>query len=440
MVIGETRQPQSAALWQARIVCLSAFGPYLVGGMRTEQAVVFTLAAWTLITGWHRFIKTPSGLLPVIILWLALMTITLIGTFWRPEEIGGYGPQPVSHGIVILAWPLALMVLVWSWSAVVPATRLALLATRITVAGMCVNTAISGAETVTRNPVIIGVLPRFWDAPGSVQTVALNAAENFRYSGIFNQPAEAGMAYALALCALVYLAQIRAVGVRATAAGIILLGAGGLLTGSKVFLLGGIPVTLLMVLQDRRSRVRVVASTACAVSVLWLVAITGIAPAWAGGVEVSRLLHPSVTTWTAGRYGSDATLGPAMVDVLRSSPWYGFGAGGLNVPYDSLWLEVLVFAGIAGFALAVLTLLFMAVRCARLGCALGGAERRLAVAALIVAVETSPGLPSLTANRASLLLWMILGPLLAAPRVCVGEFMERPYRLRGITSMWRYVK
>ena len=39
-----------ATLWQARIVCLSAFGPYVAAGARTEQIVVFALAAWVLIT------------------------------------------------------------------------------------------------------------------------------------------------------------------------------------------------------------------------------------------------------------------------------------------------------------------------------------------------------------------------------------------------------
>jgi hypothetical protein len=408
----KTGRRERAVLWQARLACLSAFGPYIVSGMRTEQVVVFTLAIWTLATGWPHLMRGQPGLLPVMVLWLGLIAVTLIGTCWRPLEIGTYGTQPVSHGLAALLLPLALMMLAWSWSAHVPPARLALLAARIIVTGMCLNTSISVAQAATRNPQIIGILPRFWDAPGSNGSVALNAAANWRYTGIFNQPAEAGMAYALALCCLIYLAQIRGVRAGTTAAAILVLAAGGVLTGSKVFLIGAAPVTLLMTMRDHRSRARILASGACAVGALWLAAVGGAARAWAGDAEVSRLLNPSVALWSAGRYGTGATLGPVVADVLRSSPWYGFGAGGLAAAYDSLWVEVLIYAGVTGLILTALTLAVLAARCLYLRGHLDDLERRLACAALAVAVGASLGIPSLTVNRASVLLWLTLGPLL----------------------------
>ena len=385
----------------------------MVAGTRTEQVVVFALAIWTLITGWPHLMRGHTGLLPVMALWLGLIAVTLIGTCWRPLEIGAYGAQPVSHGLAALLLPLALMILVWSWSVHVPPARLALMASRIIITGMCLNTAISVAQTVTRNPQAIGILPRFWDAPGSNGSVALNAATNWRFTGIFNQPAEAGTAYALALCCLIYLAQIRVVRAKTTAAAFLVLAAGGVLTGSKVFLVGAIPIALLMMLRDRRSRARVLASGVCAASALWLAGVSGVAPAWAGGTGLSQLLHPSIAIWTSGRYGTGATLGPVVMDVLRSSPWYGFGAGGLAVAYDSLWAEVLIYAGVTGVIITALTLAVLATRCLHLRGHLHDAERRLACAALAVAVGASLGIPSLTANRASVLLWLTFGPLLA---------------------------
>lgn len=405
------REPSRATLWQARIVCLSAFGPYLAGGIRTEQAVVFALAVWALATGWQRLMHAPGGLLPVMAAWCALIGVALIGTSWRPAEIGGFGTQPVSHGLAELLWPLALMVLAWWWSGTVSPRRLVLLAARITVAGMCADAVISIAQALAGNPAVIGVLPHFWDAPGSAGSVALLAAGNSRYTGIFNQPAEAGTAYALALCCLIYLAQIRAVRGQVTAAGIALLVTGGVLTGSKVFLLGGLPVAVLMLAADR-SRLRVAAAAVCAAAALWLAALAGLAPAQAGGGSLGNILHPSLAEWTAGRYGSSATLAPAVADVLRSSPWYGFGAGSLAVAYDSMWLEVLAIAGLAGVILVAVVFVILAVKCAGLRYVLPAPDRRLAWAALAVAAGASFGLPSLSANRASVLLWMILGPLL----------------------------
>jgi len=92
-----------------------------------------------------------TGLLPVMALWLGLIAVTLIGTCWRPLEIGTYGAQPASHGLAALLLPLALMVLVWSWSAHVSPARMALLVSRIIVVGMCLNTAIQ-AQTDNDDP------------------------------------------------------------------------------------------------------------------------------------------------------------------------------------------------------------------------------------------------------------------------------------------------
>ena len=41
-------------VWQARIVALSVFDPYVTGVARTEQVVVSGPALWILVTGWPR--------------------------------------------------------------------------------------------------------------------------------------------------------------------------------------------------------------------------------------------------------------------------------------------------------------------------------------------------------------------------------------------------
>jgi hypothetical protein len=101
-------------------------------------------------------------------------------------------------------------------------------------------------------------------------------------------------------------------------------------------------------------------------------------------------------------------------DVLHASPWYGFGAGGLGLPYDSLWVQVLVLAGIAGLILAAVVLLMLALRLWRLRGVTGPAEWTLAGGVLVLAIGASLGLGSLTANRDATLLWLVLGILIAA--------------------------
>lgn len=101
-------------------------------------------------------------------------------------------------------------------------------------------------------------------------------------------------------------------------------------------------------------------------------------------------------------------------DVLHASPWYGFGAGGLATAYDSLWVQVLVLAGIAGVILVAVVLLMLAFRLWCLRGVTEPAEWNLAGAVLVLAIGASLALPSLTANRDVTLLWLVLGILIVA--------------------------
>ena len=131
-------------------------------------------------------------------------------------------------------------------------------------------------------------------------------------------------------------------------------------------------------------------------------------------MRLGAFLRPSAAEYTAGRYGAGGSLGPAVSDVLHASPWYGFGAGGLATAYDSLWVQVLVLADVAGVVFAAVALLMLAFRLWCLRGVTRPAEWRLAGAVLVLAVAASLRLPSLTANRDATLLWLVLGILIAA--------------------------
>lgn len=97
----EVGQPPRATLWQARIVCLSVFGPYVTGSARTEQIVVFASFGLMLIFGWPK-ITTARSIppMPFLVTWLGLDAIMLIGAVWRPFDPAFYGaPRPLTH------WP-----------------------------------------------------------------------------------------------------------------------------------------------------------------------------------------------------------------------------------------------------------------------------------------------------------------------------------------------
>ena len=143
---------------------------------------------------------------------------------------------------------------------------------------------------------------------------------------------------------------------------------------------------------------------------------------------LAGLMHPAerfLAKYTADRYGTGGTLGPVVSDVLHSSPWYGFGAGGLGVAYDSLWVEVLVLSGVTGVVVTASVMVMLGYRWLVLCGTLAAPESALTGAVLELAIGASFGLPSLTANRASTLLWLILGMLTAFRP-------ERGRRMRGL--------
>jgi thiol:disulfide interchange protein len=92
-------------------------------------------------------------------------------------------------------------------------------------------------------------------------------------------------------------------------------------------------------------------------------------------------------------------------------------------------VQVFVLAGLAGVILVAVVLLMLAFR---LWCLRGitePAEWNLAGAVLMLAIGASLGMPSLTANRAVTLLWLVLGIFIAAQSA--GSSVSRPPHRRA---------
>jgi len=406
-----------AAIWQARIVALSVFGPYVAGSARTEQVVVFSLFLWVMVTCGPRMMAARCGPTPFLLAWTGVFAVMLIATLSRPFDPAYLGSQPASHAMAALALPMALLVLTWYWTLSAEPAVVLRAAAPVVVAGMCVNTVLEVIQLSAGSVTAVGFLPHFWDAPAqAVGSVAGNAAENGRYTGIFSQPAEAGVAYGVALLLVIWLAR-RSWKPAAVTVCAVLLVTGGVITLSKVFLLAALPVAVMTVLRGR-GRIRVLATAAAVAALFWCAGSLGMLPGWhLGGVAFTSLAHPgtSLTSqYSARRYGAGGTLSGPAADVLMVSPAAGFGARGLGVAYDSLWLEILAVSGILGLAFAAAMITMLAARWARLRRALPRAEWHLAGGVLMLALAAAAGLPSLTANRCATLIWLVVGLLVCA--------------------------
>lgn len=405
------------ALWAAALVASSVFGPYVSGNLRLEQFVLIPVFAGVVVFGWPTLTVHRISPLPVLMTWLAIIGVVLIGTFWGTSALSPYGQQSIIHGLGAFATPVMLMTVTWFWTLRADTVSLVRLVAQIVCTAMTVNSIICIIQFAAKNARIFSFLPLFWSG-SSGQSVAAASAENGRYTGIFDQPAVSGIAYGLSLLCLIYLARTSArrrwLLIWPIAA---LMITGGLLALSKTFVFGALPVVALIVARTPQVRLRMTAGVAFAAAAVWFLATIHALPSWPSGVATAKGLTSatSITSQaTGGRYGVNGTLGPVVSDVLHFSPLVGFGAGGLNVPYDSLWVESLAVSGLVGLILMLVILILLGVRLSALRGTLGTAERSLAGAAVAIAAIASLGVPSLTSDPAASMLWLIIGLLITA--------------------------
>jgi hypothetical protein len=253
-------------------------------------------------------------------------------------------------------------------------------------------------------------------------TVAGRASQLGRYTGIFNQPAEAGEMYSIALLAAIYHYRSDLLRFAGTS---LLITVGGLLTISKVFLLVGLPIAAWQVLRQSHGRGRRFVLLAAAAVAVAALAQSGVGPQWIGGDFLAQLLHPgangdALRLYTGGRLGNSSSLDTVVAAVLQRSPWFGYGAGGLAVPYDDAWVEALCVAGLCGAVLYTMLLATLAV-CwlrRRVPAGSGGARSarsRLGGGLVLLVIGASVGLPALTANRVATIAWLLIGLILLSP-------------------------
>jgi hypothetical protein len=404
------------------VLVLSAFAPYTsVPGLRYEQVAVYGLCALGLARmHWLRSrVDAVGGL--VVMSWAAFAAIGIVGLLTPPHNLSGIVPGGAAAGLDNLVLPLAVMGTTWTFTV----------DSRATLRAVCVALVVAAMANAALAAVSLGhdltpFLSAFWDNNAAQQAVAERAGGLGRYTGIVNQPAEAGELYSIALLAAVHLLhnQVALLALAGT-----VLTVGGVLTVSKIFLLIGLPVGLWQGLVDRRAAGRRVLAAVVVTVGGWVVVRAGVLPRWSGVDFLTRLFdptsgaHSAVDLYTAGRFGERGTLSTAVNAVLQSSPWFGFGAQGLAVPYDNAWVEAFVVAGVCGALLytAVLGLLVVAWWRRR---------SRFAGGLVLVVIGASMGLPALTANRVATLAWVLLTLLLFTPTSMPGAPDEPSDRCR----------
>jgi hypothetical protein len=405
-------------------------GPYVATGLRTEQVAVYVAAVTLVLVRSLRFsLASRVGVLGVITTSLLLITIlSLLAFFTSPA------PLPSSFAVVATLDNLLLAAAIPAIVAMVGASlrasdygvRLLETVLKTLIVVLCVNSLLAVAQ-------VAGIAPQFTEVflprSGDGMNVAERARMANRFSGVFNQPAEAGLAYAVGLMSWIFLHRSGLVsGALAGLSGALLV-IGGLMPVSKTFILGGLPLAILYygatLLQTKNLR-------GTAWYLVALGALTGIAVLvgrlaemwWTGAARVGRLITPAshneglIRLYTAGRFGgSDGTVGQYAGQVAEANVLVGIGVGhGLTV--DNAYLEIFALSGAFGLAAYGVMLMALLVAAARVK---DPGLRMFVGALLVVIVGAGLGAPVLTLNRAGTQLLVVLSVAVLTASRSVGS-------------------
>lgn len=419
-VAGEGEKPgQRLTIVLAALVTTAIFGPYteFAPGVRWEQVVLYGLVVLALPFTWAR-LRPSRSLSTVLSIWTLIIIISMIGVVAPPLNTTGYPDGRLLAGIDNICLPLSTMMVALIWMA--HADRASLLRTvaTVTVAAMSVNAVLALISTRLD---ITWLLQMFWTNERSEHEILLNpSAQVGRLTGIMVMPAEAGALYGIALLASIWLLHSRPGPLIAVAS---LLTLGGLLTVSKVFILGALPLAVLHLVRTGGGRTKRLIALGIGLVVGAMLVRGGLLTGWRGGQQLQGLAEPTgdlLRFYTAGRLGEESDLGTLASAVISSSPFIGMGAGGLDVAYDGSWGEMIVVAGLVGVALLVgvgLVLVY-----AWWSQRDQTAESLFSGGLVLLAISASVGLPVFTtASRVSSVLWLLLCLTVLARRCDTDE-------------------
>ncbi|MBX3089079.1 MAG: hypothetical protein KF772_00660 [Cryobacterium sp.] len=388
------------------VISVATFGPYVSGGIRTEQVAVYGLLVLLTPLLIHRL--NLSGGKPLLLLWVTYIVLASFAVL-APMQGSPYPMGNLLAGYDNILLPLAIMLLIWTTVPSNQARRVLRISLAIIAIAMTLNGLIALASTFGN---FSDALRPFWATDTVVTTVADNASEMGRFSGIFNQPAEAGFMYGIGGLAAIYVWRSRSVLLFCTLTVITL---GGIVSVSKVFIFGGLPLILFFWLWSQRASKRVLLVLGLPVLIAGIVQ-SGLLLNWSGLNYLSRLFDWQdagvLTLLSSGRVGSNSFVDQVLAEVTDYSPLVGVGAGGWQIAYDNAIVESMVISGVLGTIVMILVVLQI---CLLIG-KLRGEDRFFAVMLAILIIGGNLGFSPLTGNRTSAVSWLVISLLVLLGR------------------------
>ena len=408
---------------------LAILGPYIYGSVRLEHVVIYGFAL--LITARLALARNTSLTAPDLwtysnllmpIIWLGILTLSLLGHLL---EFGTSLPDLPSFlsGIDSFLLPITGYFLVQVLASSAGKARAAVYVGTSIVIIMVVNALLAVATASLGRPSALE-----WFAVSrsdeSVSVASLSPAQNL---GVFNQPAEAGLAYSLAVLCVIFFFVDRP-GVQFALVAI--LSVGGFISISKVFVIGGVVIIILA------------AGIAGGVK-RFLTSLGGLLLGFLASIPLSgfgtygRLFSALTNTetqedalWvlTAGRRGTSGEAVNLSSTQEIPEPFWGFGPSGINgagLTLDSAYLHMVTIGGHIGFALWLLVLCLLLIFSIR---SKDSAWRIFGLALFCLVVGSSLGFEPLSSNRSGTMAMMLIALIMCPARDHMREPRMSPSR------------
>lgn len=415
--------------WLIAIILVSIFGPYVFPSarVRTEQLAIYGCAAISCFLDPRALVSPRRSIRALFVLWgLIGITASLVtlsnattGLVWG-QFFGG-----LDHFLSALA----VMVVVNAYFWRLERSR-ATLRDEIGFFGRVLIFLLSANTAVELCQLLFGLpfsqhLSVFWTGHAynfstyiTQNAVGVNAVSMGRFTGVFNQPSEQGIAYGAGVILWLYSFSL---GHRRVVNYLLLSGLliGGVLGVSKIFLLGCIPLTILyigysQVSRTRKSSMADFVGLAGAIFVCIAFGLRNETQSWSGFKEIANLTDYEsqgiLSTVTAGRFHSagEGAVAEMFRQVWEAHPITGGGFGYLEVS-DNAYLHAYMVAGMVGLGVYLLLLCVLAsplwvVRVSRIE-----RPRKLLYGALILfLVGSGMGVPTLSVNRSATIMWIVV--------------------------------
>ena len=425
--VAEELKNKGPALLRAKritiLLFVSAFGPYMFpqAGLRLEHFFIYGVFGYVIIRlatshnsyKFNRFVFSLLSLSALTLLWITVISV------YR----GGFGNlYGALAGLENFLQPIALILITsWYFSKLTQTDLLSVFHTAcvsLTIL-LCLNSLIAIATVFFDTQSFLNYFVVAGDTGvAEMSTVSQLAATMGRFSGIFNQPIESGLAYSIGILCWVYLANTeRKVSYLGWIA-IVLLLIGGAISVSKVFIALGFPLALLyygwlnigIVMRFRKSTL----TGFFIMGTGFISLVTIFVDNWTGWSFFLRLFDFAtisdkgfVATFTAGRLDSDESeVMNGFALTWSESPIFGFGVP-VQVILDNGYLEFFYLGGIVALTFYIL-MLFILVFVALSGKKNDSKCGKFLLLLWILTIFTGIGAPVFTLNRTSIFFWVLV--------------------------------